>query len=109
MAAHSFPLLGAPQAPSTPRPLPRGPTRWHGHKVAAVTTDHLALPKSSPSGTKCLGQARAGQVMIDIPMRRRPGELAGSELSEPEGSVQEMPRRESPLYRKRAEPVPSPE
>ena len=47
--------------------------------------------------------------MIDIPMRRRPGELAGSELSEPEGSVQEMPRRESPLYRKRAEPVPSPE
>lgn len=51
--------------------------------------------------------------MIDIPMRRRTepsqptSEAVGSEGAD--GSVQELPRRDGPFFRKRQEPVPSPE
>jgi hypothetical protein len=47
--------------------------------------------------------------MIDIPMRRRAGEPPASEGGEAEATVQEVPRRDAPFYRKRPEPVPSPE
>jgi hypothetical protein len=47
--------------------------------------------------------------MIDIPMRRRAGEPPASEGGETEATVQEVPRRDAPFYRKRPEPVPSPE
>jgi len=47
--------------------------------------------------------------MIDIPMRRRAGEPPASEGGEAEATVQEVSRRDAPFYRKRPEPVPSPE
>jgi hypothetical protein len=47
--------------------------------------------------------------MIEIPTRRRAGEPQAAEAGEADASVQEMPRRDAPLYRKRPEPVPSPE
>ena len=47
--------------------------------------------------------------MIDIPMRRRAGEPPASEGGEAEAAVQEVPRRDAPFYRKRPEPVSSPE
>ncbi len=47
--------------------------------------------------------------MIEIPTRRRAGEPQAAEAGEADASVQEMPRRDAPFYRKRPEPVPSPE
>jgi len=51
--------------------------------------------------------------MIDIPTRRRAGDSpAAPEMNDARGadrSIQELPRRDAPIYRRQQEPVPSPE
>jgi hypothetical protein len=50
--------------------------------------------------------------MIDIPTRRRAGDPPVSEVNDARGaerSIQELPRRDAPIYRRAQEPVPSPE